>query len=363
MNFRVFLAVLATLLLLPLTYADTPGFGVGIDLGIETEADAPHCWMDPETRLVLMNPADGSVIAVQRTQNYAFQGEQIIMQIVCQDRNGHEDLNNVHVIAVPCEYYECVENPDNEGCPEFEEAECYEISRVDDPGAIGARDENGNYISFDPTTMLWYSCEFSVETMNSMHGEFWIVPEACDKGSNSDVGVQCTHIDEAENWCLNPEIQLSYYPATGIDFGTVLPGTRAYSNSLHIVNVEDPACECVSEGIGGADLYMMISGTDFYDPANSGARCPYTNALLLENFAYFATQGAYSTWTNFGADIEGYDTIPYETGDISNREYIIDMNPILHPGNELTITFRLDLPRPCIGNFENGQFLFWGEAV
>lgn len=363
MKICTILAILA-MLILPFASAYTPGFGVGIDLGIETRGDAPQCWMDPETRIVLLNPADGNAEAVDRTQNYAFQGEQILMEIVCQDRNGHEDLNNVHILAVPCEDYECVENEDLQGCPEYEEVECYEISRNDDPGSIGARDENGAYIQFDENTMLWYRCVFSVETPNSMHGEFWLIAEACDKGSNPNYGVQCGHTKQVENWCLNPEVSLSYYPNKPIDFGEVLPGTRAYSNSMHIINLEDPACECGgSGGMGGADLKMYISGTDFYDPYNSGARCPNSNYLSLTQFAYFATQGAYSTWTNYAADVEGYDTIPYETGDKSDRELIIDRNPILHPGNELTIVFRLDLPRPCIGNFVDGQIFFWGEAV
>ena len=118
---------------------------------------------------------------------------------------------------------------------------------------------------------------------------------------------------------------------------------------------------------------MTISGTDFYDPASSGAKCPVSNRIRLNNggtghnyeqesssagdadpadnfirsdqtnclngiyagvdlglettfdpFCYFATNGAYST-ANDGArrDVEGYVGIPYETGDEELRAPII----------------------------------------
>jgi hypothetical protein len=120
-------------------------------------------------------------------------------------------------------------------------------------------------------------------------------------------------------------------------------------------------------------MNMFISGTDFYDPSHSGARCPITNQLRLTNFAYFATNGPADTFANPGADSEGYDRISY--GDmISKSESIIGgvnypaNSPFLHgnillPGSEMAVTLRLDLPEPCVGDFTDGQVFFWGEAI
>jgi len=36
---------------------------------------------------------------------------------------------------------------------------------------------------------------------------------------------------------------------------------------------------------------------------------------------------------------------------------------VLSPGSEMAITFRLDLPEPCNGDFDAGAIYFWAEAV
>ena len=129
-------------------------------------------------------------------------------------------------------------------------------------------------------------------------------------------------------------------------------------------------------------LDMFISGTDFYDSSSSGARCDGTNSLLLENFEYFATNGAYSSMddSRVGGDPEGYVDIGYGIGfnnpnPFYNNYEILQAQPmsvpggtyylanVLAPGAEMALTFKLNLPEPCVGDFDTGSIYFWGEAI
>ena len=137
-----------------------------------------------------------------------------------------------------------------------------------------------------------------------------------------------------------------------------------------------------------------------YDSSSSGAACPDTNQLQLwgrgadgnwktyddTGFFYFATNGAYSTLTDAQqdsqsgndrwCDAEGYCNIEYGIG-FNNPSPFYDNAEILQavhqgpywvantlsPGAEMAITFRLDLPEPCNGDFDTGSIYFWGEAI
>ena len=128
---------------------------------------------------------------------------------------------------------------------------------------------------------------------------------------------------------------------------------------------------------------MIISNRYFYDSSKSGALCPTTNQLSLSNFRYYATKGAYSTAQDLGVgrgtrvkDAKGYIGIGYGKG-FNNPYPFYDGYEILQsakvgpyytanllsPGSEVSITFRLDLPEPCSGDFDTGSIYFWGEAV
>jgi hypothetical protein len=129
---------------------------------------------------------------------------------------------------------------------------------------------------------------------------------------------------------------------------------------------------------------MFISGTDFYDPSSSGAACPITNQLALTNFRYFATNGAYNTGYNKAnsgtcsglrkaADVEGYVGIAYgnridQSCEIlgNNKFDTVPAAPTLGntltPGSEMSLTFKLSMPEPCVGDFSDGSIYFWGEA-
>src|SRR3989338_1108343 len=99
-------------------------------------------------------------------------------------------------------------------------------------------------------------------------------------------------MDENEYWFLNPVIALSV--DGDLAFEDVRPGTDSYSDTILVGNDADDG--------SGVMLDMFISGTDFYDSSSSGAACPTTNQLALDNFRYFVTNGAYSTATDIEFD-------------------------------------------------------------
>ncbi len=360
--------------------------GLNVNIGVTT--DPPKVYLDPNARLLMSEVEDGGrVQLVDRQGNYAFTGEQLIWDVLVYDRNGVEDINDVIVILTPddepvqcdldcieegCEIYSCA----GEDCmcaadamdlcgfdpADSVEVECVMSTRTgEDP--IAPRDNEGNPIVWDETTMQWYTCTFTVEP--GMDGEYWVVAAAHDSTCLWNV------FDESEYWYFNPDLSLEIIPGE-INFNNVIPGTRAYSNTIRVKNA--------AEDGSGVIFRLGISGTDLYDASNSYARCGTSNLLELTNFGYFATMGSFSTYNNIGVtDLEGYDNINYENedfsamitgpdGDIYGREWVIDANGgLVQEGADVAITFRLDLPKPCVGNWDTGSgpegsfIMFWAE--
>jgi hypothetical protein len=327
-------------------------------------------------------------VLADRGANYAFMGEQLQWEVLVYDRNGVETLGPVSVILTDeqadcdvdcigegCEPYDCTDG--SCVCADtaldycgFDAAEAIEVQCVENLGRTGIdpvapTDDEGNPILWDDYTMRWYTCTLTVE---DWEGEYWVVAAAQD-----DTCLWGT-FDENEFWYFNPSIELSISDSE-IDFDNVIPGARAYSQTILVTNDAAPG--------SGVQLRAGISGFNLFDSNPSLAMCPTSNELALTSFGYYATLGSYDTYMNLGADAEGYDGIPYEDGsddgmnpligpdgDGMGREWIIDSNlGILPEGGDIAITFRLDLPKPCQGNFDsgmgpNGEFvMFWAEAV
>ena len=319
---------------------------------------------------------------IERTQNYAFEGEKLEWLVLVMDKNKIEEVTDV-VATIG----------DSQGEGNDIEVECVRLNGFAAPGENIKNNCNARILEeeldqFDDQTMAYYECTLTVETPDSMEGEYWVTVEAC---SDSD----CTTMDENEYWYFNPVIALAV-DGGPIDFGVVRPGTIAYSDTILVGNDDG--------GLGtGVLLDMFISGTDFYDPASTGSRCVITNRLKLGNnfvnygndgidwnnnecaigfgdtddhLCYYATNGAYSTETDPRSDAEGYAPIVY--GDTFSRAFYNDAeimqpfgpyNPGYQPGNivapgaEIAVTFKLGLPEPCTGDFTDGDIFFWGEAI
>jgi hypothetical protein len=49
--------------------------------------------------------------------------------------------------------------------------------------------------------------------------------------------------------------------------------------------------------------------------------------------------------------------------EIYKSNIVSQIGNVLTPGSEMALTFRLDLPEPCNGDFDSGSIYFWGEAI
>lgn len=341
--------------------------GTGITPDIETEDFAPLVWMCDD-RIVMDDATEPGRISLdgeellERHNNYAFEGEQIEWVVLVMDKNGIEKIEDVFATVGDVQG----EGNDIEVNCQIEPHYSHYVEKTCN-ARILEEDLTGEDLDHD--TQRYYRCTLTIETGDSMYGEYWITVEATDLDGLSGV------MAENEYWFLNPFIALTI--DGDLTFEDVRPGSSAYSSTLLIGNDAD-------EG-SGVTLDMFITGTDFYDSSSSGAMCPTTNQLALSNFRYFGTNGAYSTIGDNEVDVvdgdrnkdaESYMNIEYGIGFnnpdpfYDNAEIIQDNKMgaywganMLTPGAEMALTFRLDLPEPCNGDFDTGSIYFWGEAI
>lgn len=347
--------IISIVMLLSASYANSIGFDVGGE--ITTEDFEPIVWLC-DNRLVFDDGTEPGRLSydgeelVERINNYAFEGEQITWTVLVMDKNGVEKINDVFVTL-----------GSSQG-PGDIEANCMlttgEGQSTSGLYGCNARILEEEIYEFDSDTMAFYTCTLTVETPSSMYGEYWVTIEAEDLDGLSGM------MDENEYWFFNPVIALNV--EEDLEFDEVRPGTSAYSDTILVENDADTG--------SGVMLDMFISGTDFYDSSSSGAKCPDSNTLELENFAYFAVNGAYSSYQDPRADAEGYVPIGYGIG-FNDPDPFYDAYEILQaqqvgpyytanilaPRAEFALTFRLNLPEPCNGDFDSGSIYFWGEAI
>src|SRR3989338_5613230 len=361
---NLLIASLLVLTIIPSVFAVSVGTGIGVD--IVTEDFEPLVFMC-DHRVVTddnVEPwrvSDPGQELIERINNYAFEGEMVAWNVLVVDKNGVEKISDVFATI-----------GDGQGAGNDIEVNCersgYRHTRI--PESCNARILEEQLKEFDEDIMEFYDCKLTVETPESMYGEFWVTVEAEDLDGLSGT------MDENEFWFFNPVIALSIDGT--LAFTDVRPGTSSYSDTLLVTNDADAG--------SGVLLDMFITGTDFYDSSSSGAKCPITNQLSLSAFRYYAVNGAYSTPQDAeidavdgdrAKDAEGYVNIEYGIGfnnpdPFYNNAEIIQspvmagpyyLANILAPGADMAITFRLDLPEPCNGDFDTGSIYFWGEAI
>ncbi len=395
---------------IPSVLAVDTGVGIGID--IEPEEFPPMIWQC-DHRVVLEDCVEagrttdcsdsghGDELA-ERLHNYAFEGEQIKWKVLVMDKNKIEQIQEVAVTL-----------GSTQGTGNDVEVECARIEPHSESieESCNARIGEERLQFFDPNTMGYYKCIFTVETPESNQGEYYITTEVISEDGEATM-------DENEFWFLNPIVGITVDGTP--EFLNVRPGSTAYSNTILVGND--------AEAGSGVMLDMFVSGTDFYDPDFSGALCPRSNRLKLsqdfrsqanlgpntvfgsqmnnrcdidewinnpseigrdnhDHLCYYATSGAYGTADGPRADTEGYVPIVYSdqfTRDFYNDAEIIqnglfgDLNlagpgtppqefyhsgNVLSPGSEIALNFKLGLPEPCVGNFNDGSIYFWGEAI
>lgn len=354
---------LASLVTVMLALAVVPVLGAsvgqGVGVNIETEDFAPLVWqcdhrvMYDDATEPGRTSEDGSEL-VERINNYAFEGEQVQWKVLVMDKNGIDKVQDV---------FATIGSSQGEG--NDIEANCARINDWPRNGAelleeCNARISEEELDTFDSDVMSYYYCTLTVETPESMYGEYWVTVEAVDLDGLSGT------MDENEYWYFNPVIALDIQG--DLTFENVRPGTQSYSDTILVGNDADAG--------SGVMMDMFISGTDFYDSSSSGAKCPDTNQLSLDAFDYYTVNGAYSTSGDPRSDAEGYVGIEYGIGFndpnpfYNNNEILQEQKVgpyytanLLAPGAEMALTFRLSLPEPCNGDFDTGSIYFWGEAI
>jgi len=284
---------------------------------------------------------------IERMNNYAFEGEQIKWKVLVMDKNGIDKVKDVYVTV--------------DGSIE---ANCRRMYGNQMDPTCNARILEEKLTSFNPSTMAYYECVLTIETSDSMYGPSEITVEA------EDLNGERGQMDETEVWFLNPVVSLNVQG--GVMFSQLRPGTMEYSIPVTLTNDADRD--------SGVLLDVFVSGTNFYDSSSSGAKCPTTNQLSLKNIAYYAVNGAYSTVDDMeigrACDDEGYCGVNYgfefhNPYKFYNRNEILQVQKVgpyytgnlLSPGADMTLTFRVNVPEPCIGNFNSGHIYFWAEAV
>ena len=339
--------------------------GTGITPDITTEKFAPRVWMCDDRIVTDDNTEPGRISGggqelVERINNYAFEGEKIHWTVLVMDKNKIDQ--NIDVYATV---------GSSQGAGNDIQSNCQRVGYQERAfKSCNARIDE-EHVKWNPDLMDFFECTLTVETPASMFGEYWITVEA--KDGDGLTGTMA----ENEFWFLNPIVGLAI--DGNLAFNDVRPGTDAYSNTIKVGNDADVG--------SGVMMDMFISGTDFYDSASSGARCPSTNQLSLSAFRYYVTNGAYNSAQDLNnntgggvvtrnTDAEGYTNIEYGTS--FNNPYpfydnaeILQVQPVgpyyvanvLAPGAEMALTFKLSLPEPCNGNFDTGSIYFWGEAI
>jgi hypothetical protein len=369
---KVISIVLAAIMLLSSVVA--VGVGAGVGVIIEPEQFEPRVFLNPSSRLVLDDYTEpgavtgGEEFMFERVENYAFEGEQIVWDVLVWDKNGKEKVSDVFV-----ELHQTVQ------VDGYIESNCRQQTGIQGLGELtGQIFEGEEMIEWNQDTMYWYACTLTVETPNSMHGEYMVSAVATDLNGLEGRAA------ESELWFLNPVIALGI---TGsLNFGVVRPGATVLSDTVVVTNS--------AEAGSGVMLDMFIAGTDFYDPSHSGASCPTSNVLRLRGFnsdretgfRYYASSGSYNTCGHpggndaAGADAQCYVQIPYYVdgagaGPNNNMNRIVDGTPvlfggvypagnILSPGADMSMNFKLALPEPCNGGpFTDGEIKIFGEAV
>ncbi len=347
---------------MPLAFATSVGTGIGVD--VTTEDFPPLVWMCDD-RVVEDDATEPGRVSddgqrlLERINNYAFEGESVHWTVLVMDKNKIDQ--NIDVFATI---------GDSQGEGNDIEVNCIRIGCQQDlMDECNAQILEEEITECDDNIMDMFECTLTVETADSMYGEYWVTVEAVDGDGLSGT------MDENEFWFFNPVIAVSV--DGDLAFEDVRPGALAYSDTILVGNDADDG--------SGVMLDMFVSGTDFYDSSSSGARCPTTNQLALDNFRYFVTNGAYSSLGDDNDDAvdgdrdtddEGYTNIEYGIGFNNpdpfyvNAEILQDQQVgpyytanLLAPGAEMALTFRLDLPEPCNGDFDSGQIYFWGEAI
>ena len=373
------IAIMSALLLLPLAMAtDTSDSGT-IGGAIEVEDFPLKVWQcghrvvsDDAFNPWRVSGEDDTIY--ERNNNYLFEGESYSIDVLVMDKN---KIDEVAVDAVL------------RGESDDLSLNCVPITadqREKTLEKCNAKIDEEDIQSYDPLTMAFYRCSIEIPDSEIAYGEYELTVEVTDHEGEQDPA----QIDETSNWFLNPIVSLGI--EGDLDFSGVRPGTSKYSR-VNLKNLAE----------GGVLLDMFIVGEDWDSVGSVQGRCnqgdgTLINQLPLSAFRYYVENGAYSSRNDAevetgtyepasydrNKDTEGYVSICKKLDDgfeesMFNECEILQASPVygpfvggqawlanlLYPGSSgMAMTFKLDLPEPCYGSYENADgFTIFGQAV
>ncbi len=306
-----------------------------------------------------------SEMLMERNNNYLFEGETYQVDVLVMDKN---KIDEVKVDVV----FEGVNNLS---------LNCVPTGKQNFPNCNAMIDEES--VDWDANLMEMYTCIIEVPDSSIAYGEYEVKVIASDYGGTAEY-------DETSVMFINPLISVD---VSGLlDFSGVRPGTSEYSN-VQVTNLAE----------GGVILDMFILGEDWDSTDPVQGRCNQGNGILLNQlplsaFRYYVENGAYNSRGDRQIDMDNYDPAVVRNADAEGylnihrnlnggfdedmfaEAEILQENEIavagvpggeiwaanwLYPGSTgMTLTFRLTLPEPCYGNYQNlDGFTIIGEAI
>lgn len=298
-------------------------------------------------------------------QNYAFTGETLKYFIIVEDENGKDDIDRINLLVNGAPQGNCAEVPDFAITDSF----------ISDDGKTIDR------YSYNPDTMKSYVCTFIVQSnwifeadirILAWDGKIGFCPE-----SEPIVTSQSDYI------VFNPTLSIE---ASGpIEFGSVEAGSTALSNTIYISNyasiLSDRQSEVIIDVPVGVLMDMYIASADYFtDPQNPKAICGDGNGIKYDQISYYATKGTLNSGKNNNkypglgensdaeciAANDEFTRLPSHSGEIKDMCRIINWNKeasLLNGGADMSLTFQIDVPENCQGNFIDGKIHFIGRVV
>ena len=363
MNKLLSLLVVSLMLLsvMPLVVAEDADVDIGIGIEVGEENDCPEIYQDATQRSWYPNDqtiytateygtCDTNIYgdetcAVEERGNYVFEGETLAFYVIVEDDDGDDDIESVVLNDLGA----CVEiTPPSDGFPspyttwdEYAQAK-FGISE------------------WDADKMNLYKCKVIV---GEQTGEIQIKVEVEDVDNS-----ECYTEDIKEYIEFNPSFSVAVEGS--INFGTVEPGSVATST--------DPV---KIRNTGDTVLDMYVASDDYFiDAGNEDAICgDEGNGIKYDQFSYYATKGSINSgsndnsWPGLGeytgicaAKADEYTPMPSHSGHIEDMCRVINHaedGSFLIGGDFMSVLVRLDVPEPCEGNFNQGQFHFVGRVV
>jgi hypothetical protein len=286
--------------------------------------------------------------------NYVFEGETVDYYVLVRDVDGTSDIDSVQLVVDGSAVGACAKAPST----------CINSSTT--ITAFGAG-------SMNTSTDQVYICKLIVPSW--LNGEKEVKVQVTDKRGSAGCNPVIIPGVEADLTFFNPELKLTLTGSGVVNFGTVTPGSIATSNSIYLKNGGSNSSNA------GVVMDMYIASDDYFtDPSNGAAICPTGNGIKYDRFSYYATKGSLNsgannnTWNGLGknnttfckANLDEFTNLTSHSGNIGDMCRVINWikgGSLLTEGSEMSITFRLNVPNPCSGNFNKGKFHFAGKVV